>query len=206
MPNWQFCRHLTSHPSITTLLPVQVLLADTFNLSWISGRNNHQNSGILWVFFSLPPITSWSFFSPSINSSSGRLQAEETLAWRGKFGKARSPWKQDDTSSLLEALTLPGISYFLLTLRCQCTCSTIIAPRSLKISLRSEIDCTIWRISRSRSSTINVFCSTNASWSSVKPCWNKRFRCWTNTNSVKTLGIIISIISFHNTTVLLEFP
>lgn len=103
-----------------------------------------------------------------INSTCGRFQAEETWSWRSKLQKVS-----------LEAFTLHGMCHFLLTLCCQCTCSTIIAPRSLNISLRSEIDCTIWRISRSLSSTISVFCSTNASWSSVKPCWNARFTHWT---------------------------
>lgn len=49
------------------------------------------------------------------------------------------------------------------------TCSTTIPARSRKISLRSEMDCTICWMSRSLSSTITVFCSTRASWSSVKP-------------------------------------
>lgn len=53
------------------------------------------------------------------------------------------------------------------------TCSTTIPAKSLKISFRSEMDCTICRISRSRSSTMRVFCSTSISWSSVKP-WNER--------------------------------
>lgn len=51
------------------------------------------------------------------------------------------------------------------------TCSTTIPAKSRKISFRSEMDCTICRISLSRSSTITVFCSTSISWSSVNP-WN----------------------------------
>lgn len=51
------------------------------------------------------------------------------------------------------------------------TCSTTIPAKSRKISLRSEMDWTICLISRSRSSTMTVFCSTSINWSSVKP-WN----------------------------------
>lgn len=133
----------------------------------ISGRNNQANFGFLLFFFKSNPHYELNFYSFIFtNSTCGRFQAEETWAWRSKLGNLS-----------LEAFTLHGKSHFSLPLCCPCTCSTIIAPRSLNISLRSEIDCTIWRISRSLSSTISVFCSTNASWSSVKPCWNRRFTC-----------------------------
>lgn len=35
---------------IIILIPDQVLLADTFNINWISGRNNQENFGFLWSF------------------------------------------------------------------------------------------------------------------------------------------------------------
>ena len=55
------------------------------------------------------------------------------------------------------------------------TCSTTIPAKSLKISLRSEMDWTTCLISLSRSSTITEFSSTSTSWSSVKPCKQKGF-------------------------------
>lgn len=63
------------------------------------------------------------------------------------------------------------------------TCSTTMPARSRNISLRSEMDCTICRISLSLSSTITVFCSTRASWSSVNP-W-ERERTQKNTERQK---------------------
>ena len=65
------------------------------------------------------------------------------------------------------------------------TCSTTIPAKSRKISFRSEMDCTICRISLSRSSTMTVFCSTSISWSSVNP-WKERRRCYYSTTITPT--------------------
>lgn len=75
------------------------------------------------------------------------------------------------------------------------TCSTTIPAKSLKISFRSEMDCTICRISLSRSSTITEFCSTSISWSSVNP-WSQRM-----TVSDYTVTILTTNAATHLSTV-----
>ena len=52
------------------------------------------------------------------------------------------------------------------------TCSTTIVAKSLNISLRSVIDCTMWLISFSLSTISVEFWSTICIWASVNPCNN----------------------------------
>lgn len=84
-----------------------------------------------------------------------------------------------DNLALLRVHVSQWLDYYLIVCKhirtASNTCSTTIPAKSRKISFRSEIDCTICRISLSRSSTITVFCSTSISWSSVNP-WNKRIK------------------------------